>query len=92
MKLKQKKAMIGDYNLTFDARSQFVYKTSKPCQGFFIRRRNWHSIFSSDELKEVTGIIKENIKTKYINVVERNMKIVKNQMLDKIASMNKDVL
>lgn len=69
LKLKQKQAMIGDYNLTFNQRSQYVYKTSCACHGFFIRRKNWLSIFGSEELKEITSLVKENIQKKYNNAL-----------------------
>lgn len=33
--------LIGGYNVTFDKRCNFVYKTSQACSGFSIRRTNW---------------------------------------------------
>jgi hypothetical protein len=92
LKLKMKKAMIGDYSMTLSERSQYIYKTSCACTGYFIRRKNWYSVFESEELSEVTSIIKENIQIKYKNGLNSKMQILKNQMLDRVAAISKEVM
>jgi len=47
---------VGMYELTFNLRSEFFYKTLSVCSGFSIRRCNWQTIirkhgYISDELK-----------------------------------------
>ena len=48
--------MIGAYGVTFDKRSEFIYKTATVCKGYFIRKKAWKEILQnnaqcSDELK-----------------------------------------
>ena len=86
------KTSIGDYNLTFNERCQFVFKTPCPCKGYFIRRKNWLNLINEDEIQEITSVIKANIEHRYKFGLENNMKTLKNKMLDRISSMNKDVL
>jgi hypothetical protein len=33
--------LIGAYNVAYNKRSKFIYKTSKDCSGFSIRRLDW---------------------------------------------------
>ena len=33
--------LIGAFNVTFNKKSQFIYRTVTLCSGFFIRRRGW---------------------------------------------------
>jgi hypothetical protein len=44
-----KKIIIGAYNLTFNTRSDNVYRTFSICQGYFIRRSNWKTIIEDEE-------------------------------------------
>lgn len=41
------KCVIGGYGITFKQRSNFIYKAATRCEGFFIRRENWHNILES---------------------------------------------
>ena len=49
--------VIGDYYLSFNKRSEYVYKTKTDCYGFSIRKKNWKSVIQNnpniaDELLE----------------------------------------
>lgn len=46
--------LIGGYNVTFDKRIAFVYKTSQACSGFSIRRTNWKTVVFDEEYKNIT--------------------------------------
>lgn len=41
--------MVGAYNVSFNKRSVFIYKCSTDCQGYFIRKENWHVILAKDK-------------------------------------------
>lgn len=41
--------VIGAYGLTFNKRSQFIYRTVTNCSGWFIRRRPWREIMGKHE-------------------------------------------
>ena len=45
-KIAQKNVDIGSYGVTFNVRSHFIYKTSKVCSGYFIRKTNWLKIIN----------------------------------------------
>ena len=38
---------LGAYNVTFDERSEYIYKTHTDCDGFFIRRNKWKVLLST---------------------------------------------
>jgi hypothetical protein len=44
MKFKEAN-VINAYAATFNERSEWVYKTSTMCTGFFIRKKNWKKLF-----------------------------------------------
>ena len=46
--------LIGGYNVTFDKRIAFVYKTSQACSGFSIRRTNWKTVVFDEEFRNIT--------------------------------------
>jgi hypothetical protein len=50
------------------------------------------TLLYNDEISNVVEIMKDNIKSKYECILQKSMEILRNQMLDKIANMNKEVL
>lgn len=53
---------IGAYGITFDQRSEFIYKTSTRCKGYFIRKKAWKDILKNNEqcTDEIKGQILKN--------------------------------
>jgi hypothetical protein len=60
-----KKIIIGAYNLTFNTRSDLVYRTFSLCQGYFIRRSNWKGIIEDEEHHILSSFIKQQVKKDY---------------------------
>lgn len=48
---------IGEYNISFNKRSQYIYKTKSICTGYFIRKLIWKQIFSDN--KEIAKVLKK---------------------------------
>ena len=42
-------SIIGAFGVTFKQRSQFVYKASTQCNGFYIRKNNWHKLMTEQD-------------------------------------------
>ena len=40
--------VIADHGCTFNTKSSFIYKTHTICEGFFIRKANWHEIMEEE--------------------------------------------
>ena len=40
-------SVIGMFEVTYHRRSNFIYRSNKNMQGFYIRKRNWHVIGSN---------------------------------------------
>ena len=60
-----KDIQIGSYNITFDKRSKYIYKTSQTCTGFSIRRINWNTVIMDEEFKLIAEPLKKVIKKEY---------------------------
>lgn len=54
---------IGDYEITFNQKSKFLYRTETICEGFFIRKSNWIEVL--DEVPLLSEKFKENIKKSF---------------------------
>lgn len=49
--------VIGAYNLTFNKRSLFVYRTFKECEGFSVKRNNWKILI--EDHPEISNLLKD---------------------------------
>ena len=56
--------VIADHGCTFNYKSAFIYKTHSICEGFFIRKANWHDLIEEDT--EITDQLKQNIIRNYL--------------------------
>jgi hypothetical protein len=59
------KIIIGAYNLTFNTRSDFAYRTYTLCHGYFMRRENWKMIIENQEHHIFSNYFKEQVKKDY---------------------------
>ena len=46
-----------------------MFRTSRPCRGFSIRRTNWKSVLDDDDFKMITSPLKKQIKKEYDEVI-----------------------
>ena len=51
---------IGDYNVTYDTKSDFIYKIEHNCQALFIRRSVWRKLLEKSA-SEIVDSFKNNI-------------------------------
>ena len=56
---------IGAYNVTFNKRSKFVYRTYYKCEGYSIRRSLWKIKVMSEEHEQIVETFKKTIKKDY---------------------------
>ena len=75
---------IGAYGLTFNKRSQFIYKTSHNCKGYFIRKEHWKHIIDDNPL--VSNELKGQILKEYERTVRSKINILKKR---DVAQMSK---
>ena len=40
-------ALIGAHGCTFSKQSRFIVKSLSPCEGFFIRKKNWMDVLAA---------------------------------------------
>ena len=78
-----KSIIIGAYNLTFNTRSNFVYRTHSHCRGYFIRRSNWKAILDDEEHKILAQLFKKRVKQEYQEKIVEIMKPKKLQWIHK---------
>ena len=80
--------MIGAFNLSFNQRSEYIYRTVTNCQGFFIRKRAWYDIMNNH--KQVSEGFKAQIAQDYELYINRRLTLHK--LLDiKRAQSRSDV-
>lgn len=63
---------IGAYEVTYNKRTLFIYKTVEICWGYFIRKQNWINIMSNEDNKSFIY----DAKTKIRNDFNKNIKEV----------------
>ena len=64
-KIKQQNQEIGAYGVTFDKKSNYIYKTKQESEGFFIRRKHWKNVINDENTKDCVLILKQQIKKRY---------------------------
>ena len=75
--------IIGAYGATFNARSNFVYRTYTKCQGYYIRRTKWKAITDSDDHKVIRALLKEQVRIDYEESVSKRVETEKKNLLAK---------
>lgn len=84
MALKYDQDIIGDYFITFNKRSIWVYQTHTSCSGYFIRKQAWFEIINNDDHKDVREALEPKLTAKFLKTKNEFMKI-KKKHLEKIA-------
>ena len=77
--------IIGDYFVTHNLRSQFIYRTNTQCKGYFIRKKAWMDIIEDDDFKILKPPMLEKVRQ---NFQETRKKILDYKLRDlkKIAA------
>ena len=47
---KQKSIVIADHGVTFNHKSNFIYKTKTVCEGFTIKKLSWLKVLESNKI------------------------------------------
>jgi hypothetical protein len=58
--------IIGDYNVTYQKASRFIYKTRSVCEGYEIRRKNWDSILNANDF--IGNALRKQINKRHIRM------------------------
>lgn len=76
--------MIGDHGCTFNHKSSFIYRSHTQCEGFFVRKRNWHLLM--EEPNEITNQKKQMIIRDYFYRVQIKVLSMKRRMIDQLEA------
>jgi hypothetical protein len=79
---------IGSYNITFDKRSKYIFKTSQVCIGFSIRRINWKIVMMDEDFDIITTPLKKKIMIEYEEVTAQRVTKEKATLMAKWAQRN----
>jgi hypothetical protein len=79
---------IGAYGVTFNKKSNFIYKTPHDSEGFFIRKKNWINLINNDDSQEINELIKTYLATKNELICEKYLKNLKEQDLKIVEVRN----
>ena len=94
MNRKQKYVMrygknhIGAYAVTYTCRSLFIYRASKDCTGYFIRKKNWQAIMQNQEFTQITNKFKEILTQDYMHVIKNRIMKFKIEDLRRLSERN----
>ena len=75
--------LIGGYNVAYNKRTKFIYKTYKTCNGFSIRRLDWKRFMYMPENKTIAGLLRQQIKKDYEIFIMSKVRIEKARVLKK---------
>ena len=84
MALKYHEDIIGDYFITFNKRSIWVYQTHTTCLGYFIRKKAWAELIENDDHRDIREAMEPKLVAKFERMKNEFMKI-KKKHLEKIA-------
>lgn len=73
---------IGAFGITFDVKSEYVYKCKTDCNGYFIRRNNWKIIINNSN--RVTDHMKGHIYERYEIKIRSKMNAAKRAALREV--------
>ena len=76
---------IGIYGVTFNKRSEFIYKTITPIESLFLRKVKWHNILSNGDIKGFVQIIKNHIKSFYLLNINQQLRENKEKQIRKFT-------
>jgi len=63
------KSVIGAFEICFNKRQIFIYRTQTECEGFLIRKARWKDLM--DSFPEFFSIIKKKVLREHINKIRR---------------------
>jgi hypothetical protein len=75
--------LIGAYNIAYNKRSNYNYKTHKNCSGFSIRRIDWKQFMYKPEHKIVAGHLRRQIKKDYEVFIMNKVRMEKAKAMKK---------
>jgi hypothetical protein len=78
-----KDIQIGSYNITFDKRSRYIFKTKKACTGFSIRRISWKTVIMDEDFQVIAQPLKKIIKKEYDQEILFRVNKEKQRLIDK---------
>lgn len=80
--LQKEKAVIGDYGVTFNQRSNFIYHAITECEGQFVRKAAWKQLIES--YPEIGEMLRGRVLTSYILKIRAKVNAGKTRQLKKI--------
>ena len=78
-----KDILIGAYNVVYNTRSKYNYKTEKRCEGYSIRRLEWKRFMAKDEHKIIAGHLRKQIKKDYEIFIMNKVRLEKSIVMKK---------
>ena len=77
--------VIGAYNVSYNKRSMFAYKTYERCQGYFVRKSNWLRIMAEEEYQYLVELFKQNAREEYFSTIKSRLLECKEFELRKLS-------
>ena len=75
------KCIIAAFGVTFDNRSQYIYKAVTNCHGFFIRKENWKTLLSEQD-QTIVKLLKRSIMVDYLWKFRSKIIVQKKKILE----------
>lgn len=74
--------LIGGYNVAYNKRTKFIYKTYKHCNGYSIKRLDWKRFMYQPENKTIAGLLRQQIKKDYEIFIMNKVRMEKAKALE----------
>lgn len=78
----QDKAIIGQYETTFNKKAEYVYCAKTNIEGFFIRTQNWHLILQQNQ--DIAPMVIMKIATSYIRDIHLKVGTCKRKAVNEL--------
>ena len=69
--------------MSYNKRSKYIYRTHTYCEGYTIRKTNWHTIMSDEEHSLLANMLKKRIKKEYQINTDWKITSIRKSMIDK---------
>lgn len=80
---KKKHFIIGDHGCVFNHKSNYIYKTHLPCEGFSIRKNDWKNLLK--DYDEIAQQLRLKILQEYFFKIQIKVNKEKNLLKRKIS-------
>lgn len=73
--------VIGIWNITFDKKTNFIYKVNNRLQAFTIRKIPWRHHIENPDFSSISKTIRSNVQNNYLTCIKTRITLAQKRYL-----------